>query len=230
FACLDEAHCVSRWAHNFRPCFLRVGKVGNAGMGWGGPQSRFSLGFLQVLREQLGVRCFLALTATATAATARDVAQHLGIPEDSRILVGSSVIPENLRLSVSMEQHRDEALLSLLRREPFASMDSLLVFCTRREDTERVAALIGSHIPGKAIPGKAKAPVPAVPAAPYHAGLPGRERRRLQQQFQRGRVRVLVATAAFGLGLHKPDLRGVIHYSLPGDMEGFVQHSGRAGR
>ncbi|KAM6989094.1 LOW QUALITY PROTEIN: ATP-dependent DNA helicase Q4, partial [Passerculus sandwichensis] len=60
FACLDEAHCISHWSHNFRPAYLRVCKV---------------------LRERVGVRCFLGLTATATVATARDVAKHLGIAE-----------------------------------------------------------------------------------------------------------------------------------------------------
>uniref|UniRef100_A0A8C0UYZ1 DNA 3'-5' helicase n=1 Tax=Cyanistes caeruleus TaxID=156563 RepID=A0A8C0UYZ1_CYACU len=85
FACLDEAHCVSQWSHNFRPAYLRICKV---------------------LRERFGVRCFLGLTATATAATARDVAQHLGIPPENGI--GAAGIPENLRLSVSVDSDRDQ--------------------------------------------------------------------------------------------------------------------------
>ncbi|XP_027529339.1 ATP-dependent DNA helicase Q4-like, partial [Neopelma chrysocephalum] len=127
FACLDEAHCVSQWSHNFRPAYLRICKV---------------------LRERWGVRCFLGLTATATAATARDVAEHLGIPPEQGIPERSAAVPENLRLSVSMDTDRDWALLSLLRGERFGSLDSILVYCTRREDTERVAALIRTQIPG----------------------------------------------------------------------------------
>uniref|UniRef100_A0ABM5GCX6 ATP-dependent DNA helicase Q4-like n=1 Tax=Pogona vitticeps TaxID=103695 RepID=A0ABM5GCX6_9SAUR len=64
FACIDEAHCVSEWSHNFRPCYLRLCKV---------------------LRDRLGVRCFLGLTATATLSTTQDVAHHLGIPEGEGI-------------------------------------------------------------------------------------------------------------------------------------------------
>ncbi|XP_039574500.1 ATP-dependent DNA helicase Q4, partial [Passer montanus] len=86
FACLDEAHCISQWSHNFRPAYLRVCKV---------------------LRERLGVRCFLGLTATATVATARDVAKHLGIPEGNPP-IGGFGIPENLRLSVSVEADLDQ--------------------------------------------------------------------------------------------------------------------------
>ncbi|XP_041337278.1 ATP-dependent DNA helicase Q4-like, partial [Pyrgilauda ruficollis] len=86
FACVDEAHCISQWSHNFRPAYLRVCKV---------------------LRERLGVRCFLGLTATATLATARDVAEHLGIPAGSPA-IGTFGIPENLRLSVSVETDPDQ--------------------------------------------------------------------------------------------------------------------------
>ncbi|XP_051631217.1 ATP-dependent DNA helicase Q4 [Manacus candei] len=220
FACLDEAHCVSQWSHNFRPAYLRCCKV---------------------LRERWGVRCFLGLTATATAATARDVGRHLGIPRDAGIPrdPGMPAVPENLRLSVSMDRDRDRALLSLLRGDRFGSLDSILVFCTRREDTERVAALIRTHIPATPRPeppgarggsaGKAPVPSPWV-ADSYHAGLPAPERRRVQRGFMEGRLRVLVATVAFGMGLDKPDVRGVVHYNVPKDLESFVQGIGRAGR
>ncbi|XP_023801023.1 ATP-dependent DNA helicase Q4-like, partial [Cyanistes caeruleus] len=106
FACLDEAHCVSQWSHNFRPAYLRICKV---------------------LRERFGVRCFLGLTATATAATARDVAQHLGIPPENGI--GAAGIPENLRLSVSVDSDRDQGqdLLELRRHIHENSVDFLTV-------------------------------------------------------------------------------------------------------
>ncbi|NXF81551.1 RECQ4 helicase, partial [Sclerurus mexicanus] len=196
------------------------------------------LGFLQVLRDQLGVRCFLALTATATAATARDVCQHLGIPEDSRITAGSGVIPENLQLSVSVERDRDEALLSLLRRDPFASMDSLLVFCTRREDTERVAALIQSHFPGNPIPGNAKggralspSQIPEIPIIfgvistilGINSRIPG---------FNE----IMRELTSQNYGNHFPKNYGIDSQNKGfdpqnyGNMEAFVQHCGRAGR
>ncbi|OXB53800.1 UNVERIFIED_CONTAM: hypothetical protein H355_012601, partial [Colinus virginianus] len=155
FVCIDEAHCVSEWSHNFRPSYLRLCKV---------------------LRERLGVRCFLALTATATLATVQDVAAHLGIPKDDGIAVQCSAVPENLRLSVSVERDRDRI------------------------------------------------------ADAYHAGLSGAERRRVQSAFMSGRLRVVVATVAFGMGLDKADVRAVVHYHMPRSFESYVQEIGRAGR
>ncbi|KAM8811106.1 ATP-dependent DNA helicase Q4 [Eudromia elegans] len=224
FACIDEAHCVSQWSHNFRPCYLRLCKV---------------------LRDRLGVRCFLGLTATATLATARDVAQHLGITTDRGTAVRSAAVPPNLRLSVSMDRDRDEALVSLLQGERFGSLDSVIVYCTRREETARVAALIRTRLHGAALrepaaPGpadahkatgrkSARSPLRWLADA-YHAGLSAAERRRVQSRFMRGQLRVVVATVAFGMGLDKPDVRGVVHYNMPKNFESYVQEIGRAGR
>ncbi|XP_067146190.1 ATP-dependent DNA helicase Q4 isoform X2 [Apteryx mantelli] len=231
FACIDEAHCVSEWSHNFRPCYLRLCKV---------------------LRDRLGVRCLLGLTATATLATARDVAQHLGIQEGEGIAVRSAAVPPNLRLSVSMDRDRDQALISLLRGERFGCLDSIIVYCTRREETARIAALIRTCLQGVVLrepaaagePGqdssagerkKAKAkksvrrPLKWVADA-YHAGLSAAERRRVQNNFMCGQLRVVVATVAFGMGLDKSDVRGIVHYNMPKNFESYVQEIGRAGR
>ncbi|XP_033925661.1 ATP-dependent DNA helicase Q4 [Melopsittacus undulatus] len=230
FVCIDEAHCLSQWSHNFRPCYLRLCKV---------------------LRDRLGIRCFLGLTATATLATARDVLQHLGIPAEEGITVHSAAVPSNLLLSVSMDRDRDEALISLLQGERFGSLDSIIVYCTRREETTRIAALIRTclqGIPLREKPGardhqqepvqgrKAKAKrsihdrFPMALADSYHAGLSGAERRRVQSGFMSGRIRVVVATVAFGMGLDKADVQGVIHYNMPKSLECYVQEIGRAGR
>ena len=69
-----------------------------------------------------------------------------------------------------------------------------------------------------------------VDAAPYHAGLDAEERRRNQEAFIRDDARIIVATIAFGMGIHKPDVRWVVHYDLPRTMEGYYQESGRAWR
>ncbi|ETE62171.1 ATP-dependent DNA helicase Q4, partial [Ophiophagus hannah] len=232
FACIDEVHCLSEWSHNFRPCYLRLCKV---------------------LRERLGVRCLLGLTATATVSTAQDVAHHLGIPEGEGLAVRSVAVPPNLCLSVSTDRDKDQALVSLLQGERFGSLDSIIVYCTRREETARIAAFIRTclqgvklrgppcegepegeaHLPGKRKKAKAKKsirrPLKWVADA-YHAGLSAHERRRVQNSFMSGQLRVVVATVAFGMGLDKSDVRGVVHYNMPKNFESYVQEIGRAGR
>nr|XP_005908196.1 PREDICTED: ATP-dependent DNA helicase Q4 [Bos mutus] len=207
FACLDEAHCLSQWSHNFRPCYLRV---------------------CQTLRDQMGVHCFLGLTATATRSTALDVAWHLGVTEES-VLRGPATIPDNLHLSVSSDRDPDQALVTLLRSDRFRALGSVIIYCHRREDTERVAALLRTCLCDAQDPG---------PHGEVEAGLPSaggrgqgsRERRRVQRAFMEGRLRMVVATVAFGMGLDRPDVRAVLHLGLPPSFETYVQAVGRAGR
>ncbi|XP_045633383.1 LOW QUALITY PROTEIN: ATP-dependent DNA helicase Q4 [Ursus americanus] len=207
FACVDEAHCLSQWSHNFRPCYLRVCKV---------------------LREHMGVRCFLGLTATATRSTARDVAQHLGVAEEL-VLRGPVTIPANLYLSVSMDRDPDQALVTLLQSDRFRALSSVIIYCNRREDTERIAALLRTCLREARDLGP-RGQAPKAVAEAYHAGMCSRERRRVQQAFMDGRLRVVVATVAFGMGLDRPDVRAVLHLGLPASFESYVQAVGRAGR
>uniref|UniRef100_A0A8D3DYQ4 DNA 3'-5' helicase n=1 Tax=Scophthalmus maximus TaxID=52904 RepID=A0A8D3DYQ4_SCOMX len=233
FACIDEAHCVSEWSHNFRPCYLRLCKV---------------------LRERLGVQCLLGLTATATLSTALDIAQHLDITDQDGIAVRSAAVPPNLNLSVSMDREKDQALVSLLKGDRFGCLDSIIVYCTRREETTRVAALLRTCLQGvlvkenKQITGSSQAQNnPAGQrkkdlarkkirkplkwqAESYHAGLTASERRRVQNNFMCGELRLVVATVAFGMGLDKADVRGIIHFNMPKSFESYVQEIGRAGR
>ncbi|KAM5211084.1 ATP-dependent DNA helicase Q4 isoform 3-T3 [Hipposideros larvatus] len=199
FVCIDEAHCLSQWSHNFRPCYLRVCKV---------------------LREQLGVRCFLGLTATATHSTALEVAQHLGIATEA-VLRGPVTIPTNLHLSVSMDRDPDQALVTLLQSDRFRILNSVIIYCNRRQDTERVSALLRTCLQGRAQEASVEA---------YHAGMCSQERRRVQRAFMDGQLRVVVATVAFGMGLDRPDVRAVLHLGLPPSFESYVQAVGRAGR
>ncbi|XP_059851424.1 LOW QUALITY PROTEIN: ATP-dependent DNA helicase Q4 [Delphinus delphis] len=207
FACIDEAHCLSQWSHNFRPCYLRV---------------------CQVLRECVGISCFLGLTATATRSSALDVARHLGVAEES-ILRGPGTIPANLHLSVSSDRDPEQALVTLLQSDRFRALDSVIVYCNRREDTERVAALLRTCLREAQAPGS-RGRAPEAVAEAYHAGMGSRERRRVQRAFMEGRLRVVVATVAFGMGLDRPDVRAVLHLGLPPSFESYVQAVGRAGR
>ncbi|MBZ3872929.1 ATP-dependent DNA helicase Q4 [Sciurus carolinensis] len=207
FACIDEAHCLSQWSHNFRPCYLRVCKV---------------------LREHMGVRCFLGLTATATRSTARDVAQHLGVAEV--LGLGRPVpIPANLHLSVSVDRNPHQALVTLLQGDRFRALDSIIIYCNRRRETEQVAALLRTCLcagQDRGSGGRA----PETVAAAYHAGMCSRERQRVQRAFMQGHLRVVVATVAFGMGLDRTDVRAVLHLGLPPNFESYVQAVGRAGR
>ncbi|XP_029448199.1 LOW QUALITY PROTEIN: ATP-dependent DNA helicase Q4 [Rhinatrema bivittatum] len=236
FACIDEVHCVSEWSHNFRPCYLRLCKV---------------------LRDRLGVRCLLGLTATATLATARDVAHHLGIPEEEEeggIAVRSAAVPSNLHLSASVDRDKDQALVSLLKGDRFGCLDSVIVYCTRREETARLAALLRTCLQGVTVRApsasvafegetehsaarrkkaaakkKIRQPLKWI-ADCYHAGMSAAERRRVQNNFMSSQLRIVVATVAFGMGLDKSDVRGVVHYNMPKNFESYVQEIGRAGR
>ncbi|XP_077982235.1 ATP-dependent DNA helicase Q4-like [Glandiceps talaboti] len=215
FACIDEAHCVSEWSHHFRPSYLRLCKV---------------------LRDRLGVRCFLGLTATATLATASSVAEHLGIVNYQRAIVRGAAVPSNLHLSVSRDADRDRALVSLLKGDRFYQLDSIIVYCTRREQTEKVASLLRTCLSDTVIKTegvghvKHKGLVATNSAESYHAGKSAAERRRIQNQFMSGQLRIVVATVAFGMGLDKADVRAIIHYNLPKSFESYVQEIGRAGR
>ncbi|XP_006830951.1 PREDICTED: ATP-dependent DNA helicase Q4 [Chrysochloris asiatica] len=208
FACIDEAHCLSQWSHNFRPCYLRVCKV---------------------LREHMGVRCFLGLTATAPRSTALDVAQLLGVAEGpgSRGLLAT--IPPNLHLSVSKDRDPEQALVTLLQGDRFRTLDSIIIYCNRREDTERISSLLRTCLRESwlSIP---TGGTPEAVAEAYHAGMCSRERRRVQRAFMQGQLRVVVATVAFGMGLDRPDVRAVLHLGLPSSFESYVQAVGRAGR
>ncbi|KAK5883538.1 hypothetical protein CesoFtcFv8_019856 [Champsocephalus esox] len=233
FACIDEAHCVSEWSHNFRPCYLRLCKV---------------------LRERLGVQCLLGLTATATLSTAMDIARHLNINDKDGIAVRSAAVPPNLHLSVSMDREKDQALVSLLKGDRFGCLDSIIVYCTRREETSRISALLRTCLQGvilkenKNINSNSQAEYNPIgqkkkdlarkkirkplkwQAESYHAGLSSSERRRVQNNFMCGELRLVVATVAFGMGLDKSDVRGIIHYNMPKSFESYVQEIGRAGR
>lgn len=121
FACIDEAHCISQWSHNFRPSYLMV---------------------CRVLKEKLRVRTVLGLTATATRATAESIVRHLYLHDGMAGVISDVPLPKNLVLTVSKDERKDQALIALLRGERFRECDSVIVYCTRREECARVAGLL----------------------------------------------------------------------------------------
>lgn len=119
--------------------------------------------------------------------------------------------------------------MTLLQSDRFRSLDSVIIYCNRREDTERVSALLRTCLREAWVPGPRGRVLEAVAEA-YHAGMCSRARQRVQQAFMEGRLRVVVATVAFGMGLDRPDVRAVLHLGLPPSFESYVQAVGRAGR
>lgn len=212
FACIDEAHCVSQWSHNFRPSYLMI---------------------CRVLREKLGVKTVLGLTATATIQTRESIVRHLGIPDGVNGIISDIPLPDNLILTVSKDENRDRALIELLRGERFAKLQSIIIYCTRRDECERIGGFLRTCLQDNKKedenPSKKRKRI-NWNAEAYHAGLPASRRRTIQNAFMGNELRVVVATIAFGMGINKADIRGIIHYNMPKSFESYVQEVGRAGR
>ncbi|KAJ9563892.1 hypothetical protein OSB04_009052 [Centaurea solstitialis] len=171
-----------------------------------------------LLRSSLGVECILAMTATATTKTMHDVMCSLEIPPTN--LVQAAQIRDNLQLSVSLSGHRQvkmwmKDLMALLKAPPYTDVKSIIIYCKYQSETDMISKfLCDSNIRSKS----------------YHSGIPSKDRRRTQELFCSNKIRVIVATVAFGMGLDKSDVGAVIHYSLPESLEEYVQEIGRAGR
>ncbi|KAL5717723.1 DNA helicase [Ranunculus cassubicifolius] len=166
-----------------------------------------------LLRDTLNVQCILAMTATATTKTLQAVMSALDIPQTN--LIQKCQIRENLRLSVSFSGDRMKDLMALMKSSPFTEIPSIIIYCKFQYETD----LLSKHLRDSNIPAKS-----------YHSGIPAKDRSRTQEQFCLNKIRVVVATVAFGMGLDKSDVGAVIHYSLPESLEAYVQEIGRAGR
>jgi ATP-dependent DNA helicase RecQ len=162
------------------------------------------------LRKLFPTVPFMALTATATGRVREDIVTHLKLREP-KCYVASFNRP-NLTYRVIPKNKPYDQLLAFLRARP---KESGIVYCQSRKSAERVAANLIED---------------GVKARPYHAGLTPKERSEHQELFLRDDVRVICATIAFGMGINKPNVRFVVHYDLPKNIEGYYQETGRAGR
>lgn len=213
FACIDEAHCVSQWSHNFRPSYLMI---------------------CRVLREKLNVKCILGLTATASQTTIKSIISHINVPDGASGVIRNPALPDNLCLSVSIEKDKDKALVSYLLSDQIMQFNAIIVYCHRRDECERVAAVLRSCLQeiGKVNmeSKKNKRKRMSYIAEAYHAGMSAAQRKKIQKHFMDGTLRIIVATVAFGMGINKSDIRCIIHYNMPSSFESYVQEVGRAGR
>ncbi|MEV6592259.1 DNA helicase RecQ [Streptomyces acidicola] len=186
---VDEAHCVSQWGHDFRPDYLALSLLGER--------------WPDVPR--------IALTATATRATHREITERLVMPR-ARHFEASFDRP-NIQYRIIPKADPKKQLLSFLKQEHAG--DAGIVYCLSRNSVEKTAEFLSRN---------------GIEAVPYHAGLDAGTRAAHQARFLREEGLVVVATIAFGMGIDKPDVRFVAHLDLPKSVEGYYQETGRAGR
>ena len=198
---IDEAHCVSHWGHDFRPDYCKMG-------------------FLKGKYPSVPI---LALTATATERVQQDIVEQLRIRHC--IKFKSSFNRGNCSYEV---RKKDKEAIATLKKliggefvDRFRQQQCGIIYCHSKADCERVAAELRKH---RGKNGR------FLSAEHYHAGLSMEEREDVQRRWSSDEVKVICATIAFGMGINKPDVRFVIHFSMPKSLEGYHQEAGRAGR
>lgn len=200
----DEAHCLSKWGQDFRPDYRYVARFIRE-------STENSPG-----RELPLIQC---LTATAKPEVVADIVSHfrdkLGI--EMRPLDGGSE-RKNLQFEViqstAAEKYAQVARLIAQDLPPEIS-GGAIAYCATRKQTEELARFLTDK---------------GLAAAPYHARLPPETKKETQKAFIDGRLRVIAATNAFGMGIDKSDVRLVVHADIPGSLENYLQEAGRAGR
>lgn len=165
---------------------------------------------LNVLKQALPDVPMIALTATADKVTRKDILAQLGISE-AKVFISSFDRP-NLSLSVQAGRNRIKIIQNFIAERP---RQCGIIYCLSRKNTETVAEALRKV---------------GINAKYYHAGMPAQERSEVQNQFIQDDIQVIVATIAFGMGIDKSNVRWVIHYSMPSNVESFYQEIGRAGR
>jgi ATP-dependent DNA helicase RecQ len=225
---VDEAHCISQWGYDFRPSYLKIA----------------------ALREELPGVPVLAVTASATAKVQQDICEKLAAPQPPRGGFPFAQIPpvkqsvqntvssksgslstgqsppggwggftifrqsferKNLSYSVFSVDAKATKLVEILRKVA----GSAIVYCKSRKRTTEIAALLQMH---------------GLSASFYHAGLPQEQRSKRQQEWVDNKIRIIVCTNAFGMGIDKPDVRVVVHMDAPDCLENYYQEAGRCGR
>ena len=165
------------------------------------------LGFL---KKSLPNTPMIALTATADKATRQDIADQLNIPHADQFL--SSFDRKNITLEVRPADKKADQIIKFIHKRPDTSG---IIYCLSRKSTEQLAEQLAEN---------------GIPATSYHAGLSFDERTKVQEDFIYDKTQVVCATVAFGMGIDKSNVRWVIHYNMPKNLEGYYQEIGRAGR
>ncbi|MBL8756730.1 MAG: RecQ family ATP-dependent DNA helicase [Planctomycetes bacterium] len=199
----DEAHCLSKWGHDFRPDYL------------------FASRFVRehCLRTKTPLPPIVCVTATAKPEVRAELLTHFRDALGQELDVFDGHAPRanlDLRIEAVAGNAKAARMIELVAAEVNRNLSgSVLVYAATRKHTEVSAATLK---------------LAGIPAEAFHAGLEGPEKKAVQDRFLRGASRVVCATNAFGMGIDKPDIRLVVHYEIPGSLEAYVQEVGRAGR
>ncbi|MCA0045339.1 RecQ family ATP-dependent DNA helicase [Celeribacter litoreus] len=198
---LDEAHCVSKWGHDFRPDYRYIGR------------------FIREFSGDLAPAPVMCLTATAKPEVVADITEHfrdrLGIELG---LFDGGATRTNLKFSVKAtrkESKLGDVLSTIEQFLPAVGVSGAVIYCATRKETERVGDFLKQQ---------------GLSAEHFHAGLTADDKHIVQERFRVGDLRVIAATNAFGMGIDKPDIRLVVHADIPGSLENYLQEAGRAGR
>ena len=209
FICVDEAHCISQWGYDFRPSYLAIGKI----------------------RSIVPEAPVLALTATATPLVIDDIAEKLRITNDklrdrnpesetrnpkfvirnSFRVFRMSFERKNLAYIVRYVADKEEQMCHILQNMP----GSAIIYTRSRRRTKEIATMLTEA---------------GMSATFFHAGLDANIKDERQKDWQADKIRIMVATNAFGMGIDKPDVRIVLHADCPDSIEAYFQEAGRAGR
>ena len=197
---VDEAHCLSKWGHDFRPDYRYVARY---------------------IAENHGESSapILCLTATAKHDVVEELRDHFEQTMQSRLeVIDGGAERTNLEFVVMPTsasqrlEHIHQALDGAVARE---GSGGAIVYCTTKKSTEETAQALADR---------------GLAAQHFHSGLSPERKREIQRGFHEGDIDVVVATNAFGMGIDKPDVRAVVHAEIPGSLESYLQEAGRAGR
>ncbi|XRE43909.1 ATP-dependent DNA helicase RecQ [Tenacibaculum discolor] len=165
---------------------------------------------LAFLKKSLPETPIVALTATADKATQQDILEQLAVPYATQFI--SSFNRENIALEVRPANDRVQQIIKFIQRRP---NEAGIIYCLSRKATEQLASKLQQN---------------NIDAKAYHAGLSFEERAKTQEAFIKDDCEVICATIAFGMGIDKSNVRWVIHYNMPKNIEGYYQEIGRSGR
>ena len=186
---IDEAHCVSKWGHDFRSSYRRISRV------------------ISILRNRPIVTAF---TATATSEVREDIIKLLELNNPKVFISGFD--RKNLKITIEKGVNKKNYILDYINNN---RNESGIIYASTRKEVDSLYELLTSK---------------GLQVEKYHAGLSDEYRKQAQESFIYDKCNIIIATNAFGMGIDKSNVRYVIHYNMPKNIEGYYQEIGRAGR